>query len=90
MDQLLKMNSQITLTMLNWYSQYLRILIFWDNGIIYGLGEASIGLIRMEIVFRATLAIIAERSISIQTNKVYQLKSIQTIEKVFISELTNC
>ena len=45
---------------------------------IYGLGEASIGLIRMEIVFRATLAIIAERSISIQTNKVYQLKSIQT------------
>ena len=56
---------------------------------IYGLGEASIGLIRMEIVFRATLAIIAERSISIQTNKVIsskvfepiivcQLKSIQT------------
>ena len=78
----------------------LRILIFWDNGIINGLGEASIGLIRMEIVFRATLAI-AERSISIQTNKVYQLKSIQTnkvcqlkslqtIEKFFISDLTNC
>ena len=59
-------------------------------GIIYGLGEASIGLIRMEIVFRATLAIIAERSISIQTNKVCQLKSLQTIEKFFISDLTNC
>ena len=51
----------------------------------------------MEIVFRATLAIIAERSISIQTNKVCQLKSIQTnkvcqlkslqtIEKFFISD----
>ena len=33
-DQLLKMNSQITLTMLNWYSQYLRDLNFlgqWNN-----------------------------------------------------------